>query len=46
MLCYKVRLIGKCMYRSLVFYMEACESGSMFENILRNDINGNKNDKS
>lgn len=28
------------MYRNLVFYMEACESGSMFENILQNDTNG------
>jgi legumain len=26
------------MYKKLVFYLEACESGSMFENILRNDI--------
>jgi legumain len=27
------------MYRNLVFYMEACESGSMFQNILSPDIN-------
>lgn len=26
-------------YGELVFYLEACESGSMFENILRSDIN-------
>lgn len=28
----------KKMYSELVFYLEACESGSMFENILKNDI--------
>lgn len=27
------------MYSELVFYLEACESGSMFDGILRNDIN-------
>lgn len=27
------------MYDKLVFYMEACESGSMFENLLPKDIN-------
>jgi len=27
------------MYKELVIYFEACESGSMFENILENDIN-------
>ena len=27
------------MYDELVFYLEACESGSMFENILSPDIN-------
>jgi len=27
------------MYRKLVFYMEACESGSMFENVLPTNIN-------
>jgi len=27
------------MYKKLVFYMEACESGSMFENILPTNIN-------
>lgn len=27
------------MYNELVFYLEACESGSMFENILADDIN-------
>lgn len=27
------------MYKELVFYLEACESGSMFEGILRSDIN-------
>ena len=26
-------------YNQLVFYMEACESGSMFENLLPNDLN-------
>ncbi|KAK6041474.1 peptidase C13 family protein [Cooperia oncophora] len=26
-------------FGQLVFYMEACESGSMFKNILKNDIN-------
>jgi len=26
-------------YRSIVFYLEACESGSMFNNLLRPDIN-------
>ena len=26
------------MYNKLVFYLEACESGSMFENILKKDI--------
>jgi len=24
----------------MVFYIEACESGSMFENLLPNNING------
>jgi len=27
------------MYKEMVMYMEACESGSMFENILKKDIN-------
>lgn len=27
------------MYNELVFYLEACESGSMFEGILADDIN-------
>jgi legumain len=27
------------MYKELVFYLEACESGSMFEYFLENDIN-------
>ena len=27
------------MFSKLVFYMEACESGSMFENLLPTDIN-------
>jgi legumain len=27
------------LYGELVFYLEACESGSMFEGILRDDIN-------
>lgn len=27
------------MYKEMVVYMEACESGSMFENILKKDIN-------
>ncbi len=27
------------MYKKLLFYLEACESGSMFENILPEDIN-------
>lgn len=26
-------------YKKMVFYIEACESGSMFDNILRKDIN-------
>ena len=26
----------------MVFYVEACESGSMFENLLPQDINGKK----
>lgn len=26
-----------CMYRELVFYLEACESGSMFDGLLAND---------
>jgi len=29
----------KMMYSKLVFYLEACESGSMFENILPDNIN-------
>ena len=29
----------KKMYEKLVFYMEACESGSMFEGLLPTDIN-------
>jgi len=29
----------KKMYKKLVFYMEACESGSMFEGLLPTDIN-------
>jgi len=27
------------MYKEMVIYIEACESGSMFENILENDLN-------
>lgn len=27
------------MYKELVFYLEACESGSMFQNILKDDMN-------
>lgn len=27
------------MYKEMVMYIEACESGSMFENILKPDIN-------
>lgn len=27
------------LYSELVFYLEACESGSMFQNILKDDIN-------
>ncbi|KIH48230.1 peptidase C13 family protein, partial [Ancylostoma duodenale] len=27
-------------YDQLVFYLEACESGSMFENVLKSSING------
>lgn len=27
------------MYKELVFYMEACESGSMFEGLLPSDVN-------
>lgn len=27
------------MYKQLVFYMEACESGSMFEGLLPSNIN-------
>jgi len=30
---------SKGMYKKLVFYMEACESGSMFEGLLPTDIN-------
>lgn len=30
---------SKKMYKKLVFYMEACESGSMFESLLPTDIN-------
>jgi len=29
----------KKMYKKLVFYMEACESGSMFENLIPDDTN-------
>lgn len=29
----------KKMYRKLVFYLEACESGSMFENLLHKNLN-------
>ena len=27
-------------YKQLVFYVEACESGSMFDKLLPTDING------
>jgi len=27
-------------YKQMVIYVEACESGSMFEGLLPNDING------
>lgn len=27
------------MYKELVFYLEACESGSMFDGILKDNIN-------
>lgn len=27
------------MYKEMVVYIEACESGSMFENILKDDMN-------
>jgi len=27
------------MYQELVFYLEACESGSMFEGILKDNLN-------
>lgn len=30
---------SKNMYKQLVFYMEACESGSMFDKLLPNNIN-------
>jgi legumain len=30
---------AKGMYKELVFYLEACESGSMFNNLLKEDIN-------
>ncbi|KAK0410688.1 hypothetical protein QR680_005275 [Steinernema hermaphroditum] len=30
---------AKQKYKELTFYLEACESGSMFENILKKDIN-------
>jgi len=30
---------SKNMYKKLVFYMEACESGSMFESLLPTDLN-------
>jgi legumain len=26
------------MYKEMTFYLEACESGSMFENILENNL--------
>jgi legumain len=29
----------KKMYKEMVIYIEACESGSMFENILEKNIN-------
>lgn len=29
----------KKMYKEMTLYIEACESGSMFENILENDLN-------
>ena len=28
---------NKCMFKELVFYMEACESGSMFPNLKSNE---------
>lgn len=33
-----VQMFENKMYNKLVFYLEACESGSMFENLLRKDI--------
>jgi legumain len=33
-----IKMHDQKMYNKLVFYLEACESGSMFENILKNDI--------
>lgn len=27
-------------YKQMVFYVEACESGSMFDKLLATDING------
>jgi len=32
-------MFSKKMYNKLVFYMEACESGSMFENLLPTNLN-------
>uniref|UniRef100_A0A1I8AKU8 legumain n=1 Tax=Steinernema glaseri TaxID=37863 RepID=A0A1I8AKU8_9BILA len=32
-------MYAKQKYKELTFYLEACESGSMFENILKKDIN-------
>lgn len=34
-----VNMHNNKMYNKLVFYLEACESGSMFNNVLMNDIN-------
>ena len=32
-------MYSKKLYKEMVLYIEACESGSMFENILKDDIN-------
>jgi len=34
-----LKMHSKNMYKKLVFYMEACESGSMFEGILEDNLN-------
>jgi len=33
------KMHSKNMYKKLVFYMEACEAGSMFENLIPTDMN-------